>query len=224
MKRISLFILLTIAGINTCGAMSHKNTKINPAVSAATTLLQAKPIVFFNIEELRAERDYQTGYLSRASKSDEMNDIEKERYQHSLSSQASRKAFDDKMNAGRLQLNNKQITQEAWDKEYKRHCDESTKMSNESSEKSNALGRQEQAITKKIATICAIIAKRLGACAFFNYAPNISEIYAFSMCIDPAYDITQEVFDTLNSEYNKNKPQKSTCNQSCCVHCPLRDR
>lgn len=221
MTRINLFILLTIAA-NTCGAITPKNTKTNPAAAIVALKLQAKPIVFFNTEELHAERDYQTGYLIRSSKSDEMNDIEKARYQHSLSEQASRKALEDKMNAGRLQLNNKQITQEAWDKEYKRLCDESTKMSHESCEKTNALSRQEQAVPKKIAEICGKVSKRLGACAFFYYNPN-AEAWYFAMCVDPEYDITQEVLDTLNKEYNESKSQKNLCNNSCCDHCPLKN-
>ncbi len=46
MKQVSSFILLAIAGINTCGAMSPKNAKINPAVIAAAYQVGACPVLF----------------------------------------------------------------------------------------------------------------------------------------------------------------------------------
>lgn len=225
MKRISLFILLAIAGINTCGAMSPKNTKINPAIVAATTKLQAKPIVFFDIKELEANRDYETGYLKTPPKSDEINDIEKQMYQFHQSNQAIQKEQQDKMNAARLQYDNKQITHQAWIKAQEDANRELVKGTNENNSKNNSLALQRQAVSKKIVTICTTIAQKVGACAFRYYSSNADHCEQFlCMCVDPAYDITQEVFDTLNREYKESKTIKSSCNQSCCVHCPLKNR
>lgn len=61
--------------------------------------------------------------------------------------------------------------------------------------------------TKRLPSISATIAKRLGACAVLTSQREIS-IY-----VDPAYDITQEVVDALNQEYLKLHAKKPVLKQ-----------
>lgn len=218
MKKISLFLLLIITGVNTCGAMIVKNTKINPAMVVAASKLQAKPIVFFDIKDLNSQRDYQTGYLIQSSKSDEMNDIEAEMYK----AQKDYSFKSESLGAEQQAIYNKycanQITQTVYQQEILKINDKSQKISDEINASSSKYETSRIEVKKKIANICATIAKRLGACAFFYYQPGAlvggDLLYA---CVDPAYDITQEVFDTLNKEYKESKAKKCS---HCDVHCP----
>lgn len=51
---------------------------------------------------------------------------------------------------------------------------------------------------------------------------DASAILVSSGYVDPSYDITQEVIDTLNKEYETSQSKKPTCNHGCDVHCPTK--
>lgn len=206
MNKINIFFfLLVIAEVATCEAIAVKNAKVNPVTAIAASKLKAKPILFFNVDRLSAFTDFETGIL-QSSKSDEMNDIEKPRYQAYQEFQLKIQEICDRAKGADSYGQRKQLTDEYNAESYAKY------------------NQPQEEVRKKIAIIAASISTRLGACVVLNYNTN-SLIETSSLmidCIDPAYDITQEVYDTLNKEYKDSKAQRSTCNQSCCIHCPHR--
>lgn len=227
MKRISLFILLSIAGVNNCCAIDV--TTIDPMVTVAPVVvaaskLQAKLIVFFNADNLFCNMDYQTGDITTSSKSYEMNDLSNKLYHVEKEYQKKYGDLQDEYNQARNKWSNQQISQADIQATHTKYNSQRQQLDNERSSAMQKLGSQHTDVQKKITAIAIAIAKRMGACGVLNYSSaqyvGASPLIA---CMDPEYDITQEVFDTLNNEYNKDKPQKPACNNSCCVHCPLKN-
>ena len=199
MKKISLLLLSITAGFNMCGAMASKNKITNPAIVVAALKLQAKPILFFNTERINVEREWlMTG-----------NVVPINGYSKLVRASES------------LEMNDIDTRRHQADQEYRKASQEcqTNKITDEHNAIIAQLSQQETGVLKKIRTIKEAIDKRFGACAVFEYVAHYNDI----ICVDPAYDITQEVFDTLNKEYKESKSQKAKCNH-CSVHCPHNNK
>ena len=195
MKKISLILLLITAAFNTSAPMAKSKTaaKINPAIAVANAKLQAKPILFFDTSEFYVEREASITYPGSVIRASK-----------SVEMNEIEEAMENEMKD--FMLKSQQIGADS-----QKLCDEA-----------NASNRQQnmkrEKLMKKLRAIKEAIAKRLNGCAVLEYnAPSSSIIV-----VDPAYDITQEVFDTLNKEYQDSQSKKPTCKHSCDVHCPTK--
>lgn len=210
MKKICLLLLSIIAEANTCNAMAVKNTKVNPAMGVAVSKLQENRILFFDQKALYDT--YTIGecpYRIACGKSLEYNDLIDNRNElnnnyEKLAENISKK-YPNAIPSIFFQIG------DAVDEQTQKKTEEM----NLAKENYNAdLAKVNDAISKvesRLLEISIEIGKRMRASAVLD----ISSCLYF----DPADDITQEVFNTLNKEYNESESQKSTCNH-CSVHCP----
>ena len=201
MKRISLFTLLALAAANTCGAMEINSTTVNSTtinlvMAVAASKSQAKPILFFNIEALPSKIDLNTGEFLCTSRSLELNDIENRRYKNHQEYLEKYKAIQDK------------VSPEIWAAESAKYSIQVKPLNDEYRANLIKSDLQKIDVLKKITVIATATAKKMEACGVLSYDSKqflgSSPHMAFA-CADPDCDITQEIFDTLNKEYQDSK-------------------
>ncbi len=221
MKRIKLLIFLVITAVNTCGAAAN-NSKQNTALAVVVSKLQAKPMVFFNTERLNCEIDNQVRNIKKASASNEINDAETKLCNVDREFWAKHIALDDKQTETMKKYNQQKISADACNAECKKISDEREQLNAERNANIMRFRQQQKDVLKKITIIAESIAKRLGACGIASYNPDHYQLMLqipTIACVDSAYDITDEVLDTLNKEYTETKDEKPKCNH-CGIHCP----
>lgn len=211
MKKISsLILLITAAVFNASAPMAKSKTaaKGNPAIAATAAKFQAQPIVYIDSED---------GLFKNygISKSIEFNQL-------TDSMEQSSKMFKEEWDAcyqKYLELSSKRANNEITQEKYLKESGALSlqlngKIQEKYDEINTPLYEARSKVRTKLIEIAINIGKHLGASAV---APTSTVFY-----IDPAYDITQEAFDTLNKEYKDSQSKKSTCNHCCDVHCPTK--
>lgn len=232
MKQITL-ILLLVTAYNTSTPMAKTKMAAKPsaAMAVATAKLQAKPIVFFDIADLTYEysKEIKEGKLSHetfVAKSVEANDIANEIRMLHEELQFERDDLNNKLSVLLKKLEGGDITHATYTKESKPLYDALNSLHGWAGSEIDSRVLRTQKLWLEITNdipqkfkICAkAIALKKGAYAAFEY--NSNSLWEQIFCVDKAYDITDEVIDTLNKEYKESQSKKHACTHCCHAHCP----